>query len=35
MSIFARLMGAAAIATAALGAAPVHAEGGTLVIASS
>ena len=35
MSIFARLMGAAAIATATLGAAPVHAEGGTLVIASS
>ena len=35
MSIFARLMGAAAVATAALSAAPVFAEGGTLVIASS
>ncbi|MCX8227380.1 MAG: ABC transporter substrate-binding protein [Sulfitobacter sp.] len=35
MSIFSRLMGAAAIATVTLGAAPVFAEGGTLVIASS
>ena len=35
MSIFSRLMGVAAIATVALGAAPVFAEGGTLVIASS
>jgi len=35
MSIFARFIGAAAIATAALNVAPVFAEGGTLVIASS
>ena len=35
MSIFSRLMGAAALATVALSAAPVFAEGGTLVIASS
>jgi peptide/nickel transport system substrate-binding protein len=35
MSIFSRLMGAAAIAAVTLGAAPVFAEGGTLVIASS
>lgn len=35
MSIFSRLMGAATLATVALSAAPVFAEGGTLVIASS
>lgn len=35
MSIFARLMGAVAVASATFSAAPVFAEGGTLVIASS
>jgi len=35
MSIFVRLMGAAAIATASMAATPVFAEGGTLVIASN
>ncbi len=35
MTKIARLMGAAAIATAGLAAAPVHSEGGTLVIVSS
>ena len=35
MSLMTRLMGAAVIAVSGLTAAPVHAEGGTLVIASS